>query len=93
MNSEPICIMVNTASKVIFDDRMTYDYTSVRAIESIGQLVYLEIDCTVENGEGATQTQTLRIALFEESYGWRIASHTTFTNYNAYMDRYEELIG
>lgn len=93
LSPEPVCIMVNTTSEAIFDDKMTFDYTSVKAIESKGQLVYLDIDVRVEGDEGESQTQTLRIALFEESYGWRIASHTTFTNYNPYKDRYEDLLG
>ena len=93
LSPEPVCIMVNTTTKAIFDDKMTFDYTSVKAIESKGQLVYLDIDVRVAGDEGESQIQTLRIALYEESYGWRIASHTTFTNYNPYKDRYEELIG
>lgn len=91
--AEPICIMVNSVSEAIFEDRMTYDYTSAKAVGSKGQLVFVEISCTVENKDGESQTQTLKIAMFEENYGWRIASNSTFTNYNPYKDRYDELLG
>ena len=91
--TEPLCIMVNTSSVQIFDDRMTYDFSSVKALRSEGQLVYIEVTCEVKSKEGESQLQSLEIALIEEEEGWRIASHTTFCNYNPYKDKYEDLLG
>ncbi len=76
----PDCIMVNKEMKVIFDDRMTFDYESLRVIGSEGDFVKLEIEVTVKNENGDSKTLTLPVTLLEESDGWRI-DNPVFANY------------
>ncbi len=58
-------------------DSAVYDYTSVRAIESKGERVYVQINCSVTDSETKkTENKTVTVALIEESAGWRIDSPT-----------------
>ena len=79
--TEPDCIMVNKNMKVIFDDRMTFDYGSIRVLGSEGEFVKLEVDVTVKNEDGDSKTLTLSVTLLEESDGWRI-DNPVFANYS-----------
>ena len=81
----PAYILVYSKHKGVFEDRMTYDLSSIKAVKSKGDYVYMTVDVTVESIEGKTQTATIEFTLFEEPTGWRIAS-PAFANYNEYRD-------
>ena len=81
----PAYILVYSKHDGIFEDRMTYDLSSIKAVRSKGEYVYMSVDVIVESIEGETQTATISFTLFEESTGWRIAS-PAFANYNKYLD-------
>ena len=81
----PAYILVYSKHKNVFEDRMTYDLSSIKAVKSKGEYVYMTVDVTVESIEGKTQTATIDFTLFEEPTGWRIAS-PAFANYNEYRD-------
>ena len=83
-------IMVYTKHDVIFKDKITYDYDSVRVDRSKKENVYLSVDATVTNSQGESQTVTLSIVLIEEANGWRLCN-PTYANYNSLNDRYNEL--
>lgn len=75
--NSPEYILVYSQWEPFLYDETTYDYTSVRAIESKGEKVYVEISCSVKDSESEkTEKKTLRVALIEESVGWRIDSPT-----------------
>lgn len=83
--SKPAYILVYYKHKPVFEDKMTYNMSSIRALRSKGDYVIMSVDVTVENEEGKTQTSTIEFSLFEEKTGWRIAS-PAFANYNNYLD-------
>ena len=83
-------IMVYTKHDVLFKDTISYDYDSLRVEKSKKENVYVKVDATVTNSEGASQTVTLTIVLIEEAGGWRLCN-PTYANYNALNDRYNEL--
>ncbi len=86
----PICIMVYSKAPVLFKDEIVYDYGSLRVIGSKKQTVLVEIDATVTNEEGKSQTITVNLDLIEEDDGWRI-DNPCYANYNDSVDKYNEL--
>ena len=78
--TEPQCIMVNKNMTVVFEDRMTYDYSTLRVLGSCGKTVILEIDVKVTDKDSNEKTKTLRINLVEQENGWRI-DNPVFANY------------
>lgn len=86
----PTHIMVYTNFTPLFKGTITYDYDSVRADGSKKDNVYVSVDATVTNTDGASQVTTVSFTLVEEENGWRINS-TTYANYNALKDKYDEL--
>ena len=44
----------------------------------------------MQNSDGESQRTEIKIALIEEEKGWRI-DNPVYTNYNEYLDKYEEL--
>ena len=83
-------IMVNSNFEPLFKDTIVYDYESVKADKSVREKVYVTVNATVTNVEGASQAVTLTVNLVEEVDGWRI-DNPTYANYNAYKDQYDEL--
>ena len=83
--TKPAYILVYSKHDGVFEDRMTYDLSSIRAVRSKGEFVYMTVDVTVENIDGEQQTATIDFTLFEEASGWKIAS-PAFANYNKYLD-------
>lgn len=83
-------IMVYTKFEIMFKDTIVYDYDSIKVEKSKKENVYLTVNATVTNAEGASQQITLTITLIEELGGWRICN-PTYANYNALNDRYNEL--
>jgi hypothetical protein len=77
------CIMVYKYAEVYLVDEVVYDYATIRAIGSVGDEVFVEIDVEVTTPDKKMQTQTVKISLLEESNGWRINSPT----YVKYVDR------
>ena len=82
---KPAYILVLSDFDYIFDDRMTYDLDSVKAVRSKGDYVHMTVEVTVENEDGKSQKTEIEFTLFEEKAGWRIAS-PCFANYNKYLD-------
>ena len=87
---EEECIMVSSDYPVFLKDEITYDYTTIKALYSEKETVYLSIECDVRNSDGDVQRTEVKIALIEEDLGWRIDNHV-YTNYNEYSDKYNEL--
>ncbi|MBR2343643.1 MAG: hypothetical protein IKA64_05250 [Clostridia bacterium] len=79
--TEEICIMVYSGNTAIFDDRMEYDYSTVKVLGSEGEKVKASIEATVSNKDGDTQRVTVSVVLIEED-GWRI-DNPVFKNYIA----------
>ena len=88
--TEESFIMVYTKFEIMFKDTIVYDYDSIKVEKSKKENVYLTVNATVTNAEGASQQITLTITLIEELGGWRICN-PTYANYNALNDRYNEL--
>lgn len=88
--TEESFIMVYTKFEIMFKDTIVYDYDSIKVEKSKKENVYLTVNATVTNAEGASQQITLTIILIEELGGWRICN-PTYANYNALNDRYNEL--
>ena len=86
----PICIMVYSKAPVLFKDKIVYDYDSLRVMGSKKQTVLVEIDATVTNEEGKSQTVTVNLNLIEEDDGWKI-DNPCYANYNDSADKYNEL--
>lgn len=86
----PTHIMVYSNYNIIFKDSLVYDYDSIRVERSKKEKVYVNVDATVTNSEGKSQSITITVMLIEEDDGWKIDS-PTFANYNEYQDRYNEL--
>lgn len=87
---EPTHIMVYTKFTPLFKGTITYDYDSVRAEGSKKDNVYVSVDATVTNADGVSQATTVTFTMVEEESGWRLNS-TTYANYNALKDKYDEL--
>ena len=90
--TEAVCIMVNTDYKGIFDNRLTYDYSTLKVEGSKKDRVYVTVDAEVKDKDGNSQITDIKITLIEESNGWRI-DNPTWANYNTALDKYNELIG
>ncbi len=86
----PLCIMVYSKFTPLFKDSIVYDYSSMRAVGSKGEIVTVCVDATVTNEEGLNQDIVINIQLIEEKNGWRINNHT-WANYNPYSDLLDEL--
>lgn len=76
-----ICILVDTTAKSIFDDRMTFDLSSICVEGSEGEQVICFVTAEVQNENGDTQLKQLRVVLIEEKDGWRI-DNPVFANYS-----------
>ncbi len=79
---EPEYILVNKNYRIILTDTVVYDYGSIKVIGSNGNLVTVNIDCTVTNSDGDSSKTTISVDLIEESKGWRIAT-PTYTVYSS----------
>jgi hypothetical protein len=77
----PVRIMVYSKHVPIFDDRLTYDLDTVKAVGSTKDIVNMTVEATVKDADGNEQRVTVRFGLYEEKVGWRI-SGTCFANYN-----------
>lgn len=71
-SGEETVIMVNKNLKSVFDDRMVFDYSTLKVLGSEGERVLLEIDVTVKNKDGLTKVIKQSVTLIEESDGWRL---------------------
>ena len=83
-------MMVNSKFTVMFKDSIEYDYNSLKVEKSSKEKVYVSVEATVTNSEGASQKTTVTITLVEEDDGWKI-DNPTYANYNSLKDRYDEL--
>lgn len=61
------------------DEVTSFDYSSIKVIESVGERVKVEVTCTVTCQDGRTQTRTKTVYLIEESDGWRLDSQSKIT--------------
>ena len=85
---EPDRLMVNTNYKQIFDDRMTYDYSTLKVVGTEGDKIKLTITASVmSTDESKTEPQTMeiKVLLVEESDGYRI-DNFVFANYNEALE-------
>ena len=87
---EPTEIMVHSTYSPLMKDKTEYDFESIKVGGSKKERVYVKVNATVTNSEGASQTTVLTITLIEENDGWKI-DNPTYANYNAYKDIYDEL--
>ncbi len=87
---EPTHIMVHSKYTPLFKSSIVYDYDSMRVEGSKKEKVNLTVKATVTSAEGLSQITTVTVTLVEEENGWRI-DNPTYANYNAAMDRYDEL--
>lgn len=88
--SEPVCIMVYSSAPVSLRDEISYDYSTLHVSGVKRQTVFVTVTATVTNSEGKSQTRDITLDLIEEDDGWRIDG-PCYANYNADIDRYEEL--
>lgn len=79
-NREEIGILVlktRSDDVLVKEDEVTsFDYDSVKVIESVGERVKIEVTCTVTCDDGRTQTRTKTVYLIEENDGWRLDSQS-----------------
>lgn len=87
---EPTHIMVHSKYEPLLKSTVNYDYSSLKVNGSKKEKVHLTVNATVTNAEGKTQQAEIIVTLVEEENGWRI-DNPTYTNFNASMDRYDEL--
>lgn len=88
-DTEPYALMVDTSPTVLLRDTVSYDLSSVKTDGVKGELVYIKVDITVTNAEGKSQSRTIRVAMIEETEGWRFYE-LTGASYSSYFDRIEE---
>ena len=81
LDGTPEFIMVNSDWEVELIGRVTYDYDSIKVIGSEDETVYVTVMATVTEEGYDPQTREIRIALVEESDGWKIDS-PTYLNYD-----------
>ena len=86
---EPSYIMVYKNAEVFLKDKVTYDYSTLRVLESDEEIVYVEISARIETDDSKVQQRTLKIGLIEEARGWRLDT-PTYLRY-ADMDKYNDL--
>ena len=88
--NQPTHIMVYSKFSLMLKSDIEYDYSTLTVVGSKKEKVEVTVEATLTNSEGQTQRTTISIMLVEEENGWRI-NNPTYANYNAYMDRYNEL--
>lgn len=88
LTDEPLSIMVYKDAKIILEDSIAYDYTTLCVLGSEKQRVYVQIDATVTTKDNKSCTNKLKIALIEEENGWRLAtpSYTSYVDMDYYND-------
>ena len=82
-DGSPECILVYKNADIYLTDEIIYDYEGIRVIGSEGEVVFVEIDATVNTEDGRSQVNTIKIGLLEETFGWRLDSST----YTRYVDK------
>ena len=87
---EPTHLMVYSKFIPMMKDKIEYDYSTLNAVGSKKEKVYVTVEATVTCEDGKSQKATVTITLVEEENGWRI-DNPTYANYNEYKDRYDEL--
>ena len=83
-SEEPQRLMVNTNYKQIFDDKMTFNYDTLKVVGAEGERIKLTIEASVRStDENKTDAQELiiNVYLVEEESGYRI-DNFVFANYN-----------
>ena len=81
---EPERLMVNTSYNQIFDDKMTYDYNTLKIVGTENGRIKLTVMASVmSTDENKTEAQSveIRILLIKEENGYRI-DNFVFANYN-----------
>jgi len=73
-SGEPLYIMVHSKYTSIYDGLMEFKYSTLKAVGSKKETVFVEVDTVVKNRDGESQDRTLSVSLIEENYGWRIDS-------------------
>ena len=74
-------IMVYTAAEPQYTNSIVYLYDTLRVEGSKGELIYVTIDLLLTSTEGKEQTVNARLALLEESDGYRLDT-LSFAVYN-----------
>ena len=82
-NDEPEYIRVYTEANYWLVDEVEY-HSSVEALRSEGDVVYVLVLATVTNPEGKVMNTNLEIGLIEEEDGWRLDSPTYARYYEDY---------
>lgn len=82
-NDEPEYIRVYTEANYWLVDEVEY-HSSVEALRSEGDIVYVLVLATVTNPEGKVMNTNLEIGLIEEEDGWRLDSPTYARYYEDY---------
>ena len=88
-NPKPVCIMVRSNYESMLLGDVSYKLDTLEVTHSEGDFVHATVVATVTLDD-KTQEHTLKLRLYEEEAGWRLAS-TTFAKYNEYQDIYDEL--
>ncbi len=89
LDDTPECIMVYKDAPVLLTSTLTYDYKTLKVLESAGDIVYVSIDAEVENKDGKRQKRQIKIGLIEEKSGWKLDT-STYVNY-ADLDYYYDM--
>jgi hypothetical protein len=84
-------MLVFRDAEVYLDGETEYDYSSLKALRSKGEVVYVSISATVYNSEGESQTRELEIGLVEEGGAWKLDT-PTYIKY-ADLDYYDKIQG
>ena len=74
-----ICLMVSTNGLNQQMDKVVFDYDSVKVIEDskTSEAATLSVKVTVTDGEGNTETKTMRFGLVLENGSWRLDNFIT----------------
>lgn len=75
-DKKPTFFMVNSETKGLLTDKLTYDYGNLSVEGAEGQTVYVTLSVVAENEKGERATVSLRVGLMEEADGWRIDTPT-----------------
>ena len=81
---EPERLMVNTSYKQIFDDKMTFDYDTLKIVGTEGDKIKLTVKASVKStNEEKTDAQSveIKVLLVKEDGEYRI-DNFVFANYN-----------
>jgi hypothetical protein len=76
------CIMVYKESPLYLIDKVEYDFDSLAVSEVKGEIIYVTLNAKVTKEEKGSQVRALRVALIEQTNGWRLDSPT----YMRYVD-------